>query len=139
MKTLALRMEAHNRGALEVARFLADHPAVRRVNYPGLEASAGHERARRLFHGYGGMLSFQLHGDAQAADAVLDRLELPLSAPSLGGVESLVTRPATTSHASMSPEARRSQGIDEALIRYSVGIEEPADLIADLRRALDQL
>jgi cystathionine gamma-synthase/cystathionine gamma-lyase/cystathionine beta-lyase len=85
------------------------------------------------------MLSFQLHGDAQAADAVLDRLELPLSAPSLGGVESLVTRPATTSHASMSPEARRSQGIDEALIRYSVGIEEPADLIADLRRALDQL
>jgi cystathionine beta-lyase/cystathionine gamma-synthase len=139
MKTLRLRVEAQNRGAGELASFLSSHPKITRVKYPGLEGTAGHERARRLFDGFGGMLSFEVRGGADAADELLRRLELPISAPSLGGVESLITRPATTSHASMNPEARRAQGISDALIRYSVGIEAPADLIADLRQALEQL
>jgi cystathionine beta-lyase/cystathionine gamma-synthase len=139
MKTLRLRVEAQNRGAGELASFLSSHSKITRVKYPGLEGTAGHERARRLFDGFGGMLSFEVRGGADAADELLRRLELPISAPSLGGVESLITRPATTSHASMNPEARRAQGISDALIRYSVGIEAPADLIADLRQALEQL
>jgi len=139
LKTLRLRVEAQNRGAMDLAHFLVSHPRVIRVNYPGLEDFPGHERARRLFDGYGGMLSFEVGGGAAAADALIRNLELPISAPSLGGVESLITRPATTSHASMSKKERRAQGIDDALIRYSVGIEDPQDLIEDLRQALDRL
>jgi cystathionine beta-lyase/cystathionine gamma-synthase len=138
IKTLALRVRRQNAGAEAVARFLAAHPAITRVNYPGLETHPGHPRARRLFDGFGGMLSFELAGGLAAAETFLNRLRLPMVAPSLGGVESLVTRPAATSHAGMSPMERRAMGIDDSLVRLSVGIEAPEDLIADLDQALAQ-
>jgi cystathionine gamma-synthase/cystathionine gamma-lyase/cystathionine beta-lyase len=125
-----------NRGAEAVAAFLSRHPAVTQVNYPGLEAHPDHRRARRLFDGYGGMLSFEIDGGVAAAEAFLGGLQLPVVAPSLGGVESLVTRPAATSHAGMSPAARRAMGVSDGLVRLSVGIEAPEDLIADLDQAL---
>ena len=136
LQTLALRMRAHNDNALALARFLAGHPAVATVNYPGLAAHPHHDRARRLFHGFGGMVSVELQGGLPAADRLIERLELPLFAPSLGGVESLVTRPAMSSHASLTPEERARAGIADDLIRISVGIEAADDLITDFERAL---
>jgi cystathionine beta-lyase/cystathionine gamma-synthase len=136
MKTLGVRMRQQNASALAIARFLEGHPAVAQVRYPGLESHPRHERARRLFDGFGGMLAFELRDGLTAADRVLERVELPISAPSLGGVESLITRPATTSHSGMAPEDRRRLGIADGLIRLSVGIESTADLIADLEQAL---
>jgi cystathionine beta-lyase/cystathionine gamma-synthase len=136
VKTLAVRVRHQNQSALAIARFLEGHPAVARVNYPGLESHPRHDRARRLFEGFGGMLSFELRDGARAAERVLERLELPISAPSLGGVGSLITRPATTSHSGMSPDDRRRVGIGDDLIRLSVGIEATDDLIADLDQSL---
>ena len=136
MKTLAVRVRQQNQSALAIARFLEGHGAVARVNYPGLESHPRHARARQLFEGFGGMLSFELRDGARAAERVLERLELPISAPSLGGVETLITRPATTSHSGMSPEDRRRVGIGDDLIRLSVGIEATDDLIADLEQSL---
>jgi cystathionine beta-lyase/cystathionine gamma-synthase len=136
LKTLGLRVRQQNRGAGEVARFLSRHPAVARVNYPGLEDHPDHPRARRFFDGYGGMLSFEIDGGVAAAEAFMGRLHLPVVAPSLGGVESLVTRPAATSHAGMTPAARQAMGVSDGLVRLSVGIEAPGDLIADLDQAL---
>jgi cystathionine beta-lyase/cystathionine gamma-synthase len=136
MKTLALRVRAQNENALALARALAASPAVARVFYPGLEADPGHARARALFRGFGGMLSFEPRGGARAAEAMLRRLTIPLVAPSLGGVETLVTRPVTTSHAGLSPEERRAIGISDELVRVSVGIEAKEDLVADFERAL---
>jgi cystathionine beta-lyase/cystathionine gamma-synthase len=136
VKTLGVRVRQQNRSALEIARFLERHPAVARVNYPGLESHPRHERARRLFDGFGGMLSFELRAGARTPDQVLELLELPISAPSLGGVETLITRPATTSHSGMSPQDRRRLGIGDDLIRLSVGIEAAEDLLADLDQAL---
>jgi cystathionine beta-lyase/cystathionine gamma-synthase len=136
LKTLALRVRQQNAGALAVARFLSDHPAVARVNYPGLENHPGHLRAKHLFNGFGGMLSFELRGGLAAAEAFFRRLQLPVVAPSLGGVETLITRPAATSHAGVDPAQRRRMGIDDGLVRLSVGIEAPDDLTADLNQAL---
>jgi cystathionine beta-lyase/cystathionine gamma-synthase len=136
VKTLALRIAAQNRGALEVAAWLEKHPKVARVHYPGLASHPQHERAKRLFQGCGGVLSFELTGDAREADAFMRRLRLIVHTVSLGGVETLVTRPAATSHASLSAEERAQAGIPDGLIRVSVGIESPADLIADLDQAL---
>jgi cystathionine beta-lyase/cystathionine gamma-synthase len=136
LKTLGLRVRQQNRGAEVVARFLSRHPAVVRVNYPGLERHPDHHRTRRLFDGFGGMLSFEIDGGVAAAEAFLSRLRLPVVAPSLGGVESLATRPAATSHACMTPAARRAMGVSDSLVRLSVGIEAPQDLIADLDQAL---
>jgi len=136
LKTLALRVRFQNDSCLSIARYLAQHPKVARVNYPGLEQHPQHERARELFAGCGGVLSFELHGGAAAADAFAARLRLPAVAPSLGGVQSLVTRPATTSHAGLEPDARRALGISEGLLRLSVGIEATEDLLADLAQAL---
>jgi cystathionine beta-lyase/cystathionine gamma-synthase len=136
VKTLALRIAAQNRGALEIAAWLEKHPKVARVHYPGLPSHPQHERAKRLFQGFGGVLSFELTGDAEAADAFIRRLRLIVHTVSLGGVETLVTRPAATSHASLTPEERAQAGIPDGLIRVSVGIESPADLIADLEQAL---
>jgi len=138
MKTLALRVVQQNHSALELARMLAGHTAVARVNYPGLESNAGHERARRLFDGFGGMLSFELGGGVEAAVRVLKTLTIPVVAPSLGGVETLVTLPATTSHVGMTPEERLRIGVADGLVRVSVGIEGTADLVGDFRRALDR-
>jgi cystathionine beta-lyase/cystathionine gamma-synthase len=136
MKTLAVRVEAQNKNALALARALEKNPAVVKVNYPGLESHPGHARARELFRGFGGMLSFEHHGGADAADAFTRRLTIPLVAPSLGGVETLVTRPALTSHAGLPPDERRAIGIADALVRVSVGIEAAEDLVDDFERAL---
>jgi cystathionine beta-lyase/cystathionine gamma-synthase len=136
MKTLAVRVRYQNESALKIARFLEGHPSVRQVNYPGLESSPDHLRACELLDGFGGMLSFELEGGVIAADSFIDRVTLPISAPSLGGVESLITRPATTSHSGMTSEERSRAGIGEGLIRLSVGLEATEDLIEDFTRVL---
>ena len=136
MKTLAVRVRYQNESALKIARFLEGHPKVRQVNYPGLESSPDHLRACELLDGFGGMLSFELEGGVAAADSFIDHVTLPISAPSLGGVESLITRPATTSHSGMTSEERSRAGIAEGLIRFSVGLEATEDLIEDFTRAL---
>jgi cystathionine beta-lyase/cystathionine gamma-synthase len=136
IKTLALRMGAHNRGGQALAEFLEGHSRVRRVNYPGLPSFAHHDRARELLKGMGGMVLFSLDGEDDEADILLSRLRLALPAPSLGGVESLVCQPARTSHAKMSEQERLAVGILPGTIRVSVGIEDPGDLIADFEQAL---
>jgi cystathionine beta-lyase/cystathionine gamma-synthase len=137
LKTLGVRVRYQNASALAVARFLAAHPRVAAVNYPGLETDPGHARAHKLFDGFGGMMSFELRGGVEAAEAFIRNLTIPISAPSLGGVESLITRPAQTSHSGMPPAERERAGIHDGLIRLSVGLEATADLIADLTRALE--
>ncbi|HSR51322.1 MAG TPA: aminotransferase class I/II-fold pyridoxal phosphate-dependent enzyme [Acidobacteriota bacterium] len=138
MKTLGVRMRHQNASAQRIAEFLEEHSGVSQVHYPGLASHPDHERASRLLDGFGSMLSFELKGGVEEADAFLNALELPISAPSLGGVESLITRPATTSHVGMTPEQRRRAGISDTLIRFSVGIEDPDDLLADLTQALEK-
>jgi cystathionine beta-lyase/cystathionine gamma-synthase len=137
MKTLAVRVERQNQSAMQIARFLASHPAVDHVYYPGLENHPGHHRARELFDGFGGMVSFELKGGVDAARRFIRSATLPINAPSLGGVETLITRPSTTSHSGMSPEDRRRAGISDGLIRLSVGIEAAEDLIEDFNQALE--
>jgi cystathionine beta-lyase/cystathionine gamma-synthase len=136
MKTLALRVRYQNESALKIARFLEAHPAIEKVNYPGLESNPQHARARQLFDGYGGMLSFETRGGVDAAERVMQRAKLPIIAPSLGGVETLLTRPVTTSHSGMSIEDRRRLGITDSLIRVSTGIESTEDIIEDFDQAL---
>ncbi|HEU5068865.1 MAG TPA: aminotransferase class I/II-fold pyridoxal phosphate-dependent enzyme [Verrucomicrobiae bacterium] len=135
LKTLAVRVQRHNENALALARFLEAHPAVARVNYPGLPAHPDHTLAARQMRGFGGMLSFELH-DAGRVDALLERLKLFLPALSLGGVESLICVPSRTSHRTLSPAERSRAGISDGLVRASVGIEDTADLIADFAQAL---
>jgi cystathionine beta-lyase/cystathionine gamma-synthase len=137
LKTLGVRFRHQSASALRIARALAEHGAVARVNHPGLPSHPQHERARRLFpDGTGGMLSFELRGGREAADRLFGRLRIPINAPSLGGTETLVTRPAATSHAGLTPEQREAAGISDGLVRMSVGLEDPDDLIDDLRNAL---
>jgi cystathionine beta-lyase/cystathionine gamma-synthase len=136
MKTLAVRMRHQNRSALTIAQHLADHAAIDGVNYPGLSGHPDHDRAKKLLEGFGGMVSFKLQGGLEAAERFMQRLKIPIVAPSLGGVETLITRPATTSHAGMSPEERQAAGITDSLIRLSVGIEDTQDLIEDIDNAL---
>ncbi|MGH3760832.1 trans-sulfuration enzyme family protein [Actinophytocola sp.] len=139
LKTLALRIGAQNANASVLASFLAGHEKVAAVNYAGLADHPDHAHASELLSGFGGMLSFRLAGGLPAAEAFLDALRLPTVAPSLGGIESLVTRPAITSHAGMSPADRERVGVTDDLIRFSCGIEHSDDLIADLTRALDKV
>jgi cystathionine beta-lyase/cystathionine gamma-synthase len=136
LKTLAVRVRYQNASALAVARFLEAHPAVARVNHPGLESHPGHRRARQWFDGFGGMLSFEPRGGVAAARAFVSKVKIPLVAPSLGGPETLVTLPATTSHSGMSPEDRRRLGITDSLVRVSIGLEATEDLVEDFGRAL---
>jgi cystathionine beta-lyase/cystathionine gamma-synthase len=138
MKTLALRVRAQNQSAFALAHALAAHPAVSAVNYPGLESHPAHTRARKLLDGFGGMLSFELEGGLESADRFFAALTIPIVAPSLGGVETLVIRPATSSHVGMGPDERRKLGIAEGLVRVSVGIEATSDLIEDFEQALDR-
>jgi cystathionine beta-lyase/cystathionine gamma-synthase len=137
IKTLGVRMRQHAASSLTLARFLEEHPAVERVCHPGLTGHPQFERARALLDGTGGMVSFELRAGPQAARDLIDRLVLPISAPSLGGVESLVTLPATTSHVGMSREDRERMGVSDGLVRVSVGIEDADDLIEDFRSALE--
>lgn len=138
LKTLAVRVRHQNQTALKIARFLEAHPAIEAINYLGLERHPNHARARELFDGFGGMLSFELRGGVKEAEEFIARLSLPISAPSLGGVESLITRPAATSHAGLSAAERLRARIADRLIRLSVGLESADDLIEDLDRALEQ-
>jgi cystathionine beta-lyase/cystathionine gamma-synthase len=136
VKTLALRMREHEANALAVARFLAGHPSVERVYYPGLPEHPQHDLARRQMIGFGGMVSFVVRGDRARAEAVLRGTRLFSLAESLGGVESLISHPATMTHASIPAAERARRGILDTLIRLSVGIEDADDLIADLAAAL---
>jgi cystathionine beta-lyase/cystathionine gamma-synthase len=137
LKTLFVRVRHQNESAKAIACAIERHPAVAHVNYPGLARHPQHARARELFTGFGGMLSFELHGGAEAADGFMARTTLPILAPSLGGVETLLTRPALTSHAGMSAADRRTVGISDGLIRMSVGLEATVEILEDLLRALD--
>jgi cystathionine gamma-synthase len=136
LKTLELRVARHNENAMQVARFLEEHPGVERVFYPGLESHPQHELARRQMRGFGGMLSFSLVGGYEAVRAFLPRLQFAHRAANLGAVETTVGPPATTSHVESSASEREAMGIPESLVRYSTGIEHPDDLISDLDNAL---
>jgi len=136
IKTLVPRMKEHLRNAAAVAEFLASHPNVKRVFYPGLASHPQHELACRQQLGFGAMVSFDLDGDIGDVNRVLKGTKLFSLAESLGGVESLIEHPATMSHLSMGSEHRQAVGITDTVIRLSVGIEDPDDLVADLRQAL---
>ena len=135
LKTLALRVRQHNENAGQLARFLQKHPAVARVNYPGLPEHSDHAIAARQMRGFGGMLSFELRDPAQV-DRLLSRLRVVMPALSLGGVESLVCVPSRTSHRLMTPEERQRAGISNGLVRVSVGIEDVEDLLEDFDQAI---
>lgn len=139
LKTLALRVRYQNESALRIAQFLESRPEVTRVNYAGLESHPRHLRARELFAGFGGVLSFELRTSAEGADRFMRSTTIPIVAPSLGGVQTLLTRPATTSHAGLSREERLKAGISDGLIRMSVGIEETGEIIDDLAAAFAAL
>ncbi|MEK7474179.1 MAG: aminotransferase class I/II-fold pyridoxal phosphate-dependent enzyme [Candidatus Coatesbacteria bacterium] len=136
LRTLVVRVRAQNAAALTIAERLASHPRVARVNYPGLPGFAGHALANTQMKGFGGMISFTVKGDAHMVAAVVDRLKLFSIAPSLGGVESLVTQPITTTHHGLSAEERARRGIVDGMVRISVGLEDEADLWGDLAQAL---
>ena len=135
-KTLAVRMAQHNVNGLALAEYLADHPGVEQVFYPGLPGHPQHELARRQMRGFGGMLSFD-PGSFEKARRVCNRVRLMALAESLGGVETLISHPASMTHASVPPERRARIGLTDSLVRISTGIEDPQDLIDDLRQALE--
>ena len=135
VKTLALRMDQHNKNGMAVADHLIKHPKVKKVNYPGLASHPQHRLARRQMKGFGAMISFDL-GSLEAARQVLNHVRLCSLAESLGGVETLISHPATMTHASMPAEDRQRIGITDGLVRISVGIEDVEDIIADLDQAL---
>ncbi|UCE03622.1 MAG: PLP-dependent transferase [Candidatus Latescibacterota bacterium] len=135
LKTLAVRVQRQNANALQLARFLSGCPEIRRVNYPGLASDPGHERARALFSGFGGMLSFYMDSDERAA-AFLERVRIPLHAASLGGAETLVVRPSRSSHLGLPPAEREKIGVTDDLVRVSVGIESAEELVDDFAQAL---
>ncbi|MBK7600535.1 MAG: cystathionine gamma-synthase [Acidobacteria bacterium] len=137
VKTLAVRMRQHDENGRKVAGFLADHPKVQKVYYPGLPQHPQHERAEKLMTGFGGMIAFET-GSLAAARAVLDNVTLCALAESLGGVESLISHPASMTHASVPAEERARLGITDGLVRISVGIEDVEDIIADLDAALQK-
>lgn len=133
LKTLALRMDRHSQNAMEVATFLEGHPAIRRVFYPGLPSHSGHEIAVRRMKAFSGMVSFEMRGGFEQAWKLVEGTKLFVLAKSLGGVESLIEHPGKMTHISVEGTA---VGVNQDLIRMSVGIENVADLIADLEQAL---
>ncbi len=137
LKTLALRIERQNTSAQAIAEFLAAHPRIARVYYPGLPSHPNHDVARRQMRGFGGVVTFEVEGDLDSTSRVVDACRIPRIAPSLGGVESLIEQPALMSFYELTTEERLQVGIKDNLIRYSVGIEDTIDLIADLSAALD--
>jgi len=139
MKTLKLRVERQNQSAMIIAEWLQAHPQVEQVNYPGLKTHPHHDVAQRQMHGYGGMLSFAVKGGLDAIKIFLPKLKYAHMAANLGCVETVVGPPVTTSHVECSAEERAAAGIPEGLVRYSTGIEDVEDLIADLEQALDHL
>lgn len=137
IRSLPVRVHAQNAAAQAVAEAMVKHPKVNRVLYPGLPDFPGHVLAKKQMSGFGGMLTIEVKGNGDDATRVADKLKLFALAPSLGGVESLVTQPCTTTHHGLTPEERTRRGISDAMLRLSVGLEDPADLIADLNQALD--
>jgi cystathionine gamma-lyase len=138
MKSLDVRMERHNRNALEVAKFLENHNRVERVHYPGLPSHPQHKLAERQMRGFGGMVSFEVTGGRAGAEKLLRSVRLIKRATSLGGVDSLVSMPLNSSHSSLTPAERERLGIRDSLVRLSVGIEDVRDIIDDLNRGLSQ-
>jgi len=136
LKTLAVRMQHQNESALRIARFLQDHPKIDTVHYPGLTSYKNHTLAKKYLDGFSGMLSFELKSGIKEIEKFIDALQLPINAPSLGGVETLITRPCMTSHRGLSPEQRKQAGVSDGLIRLSVGLEDTEDLIQDFEQAL---
>jgi cystathionine beta-lyase/cystathionine gamma-synthase len=136
MKTLPVRLQRHNENGLALARWFARQPAIAAVHYPGLPTHPDHARAAELLAGFGGMLSIELRGGGEAATRFVRALHLARLAPSLGGVETLVSEPRFTSHVALTPEERARQGICDGFIRLSLGIEDSADLIDDFAQAL---
>ncbi len=136
MRTLALRMERHNANGLAVAGWAAGHSSIAKVHYPGLASHADHELARTVLDGFGGMVGLELAGGPKAAERLLKRIKLVTHAPSLAGVETLVSEPRLTSHKAISSEDRAALGIPDGFLRLSCGIEDAADIIADLQDAL---
>lgn len=137
LTTLAVRVRQQNETAMTLAKAMQRHPKVSRVLYPGLETFAGHQLAATQMSGFGGMVTLELKGSFKDAAAAVDKLELFAIAPSLGGVESLVTMPVTTTHYGLGAEERARRGISDTMVRFSVGLEAASDLLADLRQALD--
>ena len=138
LETLSLRMERHSENAMAVAEFLADHEAVDWVNYPGLPESEGHDNAQTyLDGGYGGMITFGLDGGYEAGVRVCEESDLAQFLANVGDAKTLITHPASTTHASLSEEGQRASGVTPDLVRLSVGIEDPADIVADLRQAIE--
>jgi methionine-gamma-lyase len=136
LKTLGIRVARAQAGAEVIARWLERHPKVRWVRYIGLPSHPQHDLARRQMRGFGSMIAFELHGGFEAGKRLMDHVTLATLAVSLGGVETLIEHPASMTHASLSKAAREEAGFTDGLVRYSVGIEDPEDLIADLEQAL---
>ena len=139
IKTLAVRLDRQSDNAMAVARYLEAHPKVRQVAYPGLDSFPQHDLAKRQAAGFGGMLWFEVEGGLHTGKQLMDAVEVWTLAENLGSVESLITHPATMTHAGISPEERERLGILDGLVRASVGLEDPEDLIEDLARALDRI
>jgi cystathionine beta-lyase/cystathionine gamma-synthase len=138
MRTLVVRMERHNANGLAVARWAEAHAGITRVHYPGLPSHPDHEHARAVLDGFGGMVGLELKGGAKSAERALKRLKLVTHAPSLAGVETLVSEPRLTSHRGLSAEERAKQGIPDGFLRLSVGLEDAEDIIADLAQAIEK-
>ena len=136
LKTLGLRLRQQNETALAVARYLEKHPRIERVWYPGLPSHPDHELARRQMAGFGGVISFEVRGALDDASRFIDRMEIPYIAPSLGGVDSLIEQPALMSYFEKTTEERLELGIKDNLVRFAIGVEDAADIIADLEQAL---
>lgn len=139
IRTLGIRVERAQQNAMLIARFLESHPKVDWVKYPGLESHPQHELAKTQMKGYGSMISFGLKGGLEEGKILMNEVQLAILAVSLGGVETLIQHPASMTHSKMKPEDRLKAGITEGLVRYSVGIEDVEDLIADLRQGLDKI
>ncbi|MEM0096075.1 MAG: aminotransferase class I/II-fold pyridoxal phosphate-dependent enzyme [Candidatus Bathyarchaeia archaeon] len=139
LKTLALRMEKHNQNGMQVAQFLANHPKIAKVYYPGLPSHPQHELAKKQMRGYGGVVSFEIKGDFEKTVRFVENLKLCLLAASLGGTETLATQPATSSHYFITPEQRQKLGITDQLVRLALGIEDAEDIVADLKQALEKI
>jgi len=139
LKTLGLRMEKHNSNGMQVARFLEEHPKVKTVYYPGLSSHPQHSVSKRQMKGFGGVVSFEIEGDLETTMKFIENLKLCFLAASLGGAETLATQPVTCSHYFVSAEDRKKAGVTDQLVRLALGIEDPEDIIADLKQAFDKI
>ena len=139
LKTLHLRMQRHWENAEKIASFLEEHPKVSKVVYPGLESHPMHHIAKSQMKGYSGMISFELEGGLEAGKKLMNSVDLCLLAESLGAVETMITHPATMTHAEVPREERLARGFEDGLVRLSVGIEDADDLIADLEKAFKKV